>query len=572
MAGLRLSAEAMNAALTDFQGLEYKTQVASAYEVFLTAKYIAGTGGGAMPAWGSVKAAVPAIFGLLPDHPLGRLAPFNYDWRTLDDTGRKTVWNNNTRAGTRLSQTLLAGGNIRQGLLQNAAALLGAMLPDDRPSWQSLAVLVLRDYDFAQGDDWPVAEALLLARLAMNTTELAAITSATPLGAPLLSSTEWSFETIDEALRPAEAVVVQAPPSNLAVSAPDQAPLSVIVDSRVERMLRLALASYSSVLLVGPPGTGKGTLLKWALGEIAANPERYGLAAGFTPKPLWRTPDESWTAFELIGGLAPDERGVLAWSPGALLNALAENRWLILDETNRGDMDKIMGPLLTWLSKQEVEVGRSAANHGRPIRIGWSEDRDSDVDDLGDEALRYLAGRDWRLIGTYNPQDAQRVFRFGQALSRRFVIVPVPAVRPGQFTQLLEGAYPELSADALTAISGLYTAHWTDEETALGPAIFLGMARYLLTGLGETPEATDESNTQGGLTESAGDEPTEPTADESTLLSELLAEAYVMGVGRYLAGFDDRVFDALGERIVSDEAVLATGQWTWVKMQRNVLS
>ncbi|MDA8322209.1 MAG: AAA family ATPase [Actinomycetota bacterium] len=562
----------MNAALTDFQGLEYKTQVASAYEVFLTAKYIAGTGGRALPAWGSVKAAVPAIFGLLPDHPLGRLAPFKYDWRTLDDTGRKTVWNNNTRAGNRRSQTLLTSGDIRKGLLPNAAALLGAMLPDGRPSWQSLAVLILHDHDFAADDDWPDAQALLLARLAMNTAELAAITSATPLSAPLLSSTAWSFETIDEALRPAEALIVQTPADELSLPVPDQAPLSVIVDSRVERMLRLGLASYSSVLLVGPPGTGKGTLLKWVLSEIATKPERYGFEAGFAPNPLWRTPDESWSAFELIGGLAPDEGGVLAWSPGALLNALAENRWLVLDETNRGDMDKIMGPLLTWMSNQEVEVGRSAAHDGRPIRIGWSEDRDSSVVGQGDEALRYLAGRDWRLIGTYNPQDAQRVFHFGQALSRRFVIVPVPAVRPGQFAQLLEAAFPELSGDAIAAIYGLYAAHLADEATALGPAIFLGMARYLLTGLGEKPGPSGESNEQAGTSDPASDEPVEPAADEATLLSELVAEAYVMGVGRYLAGFDDRIFDALGERIVSDEAVLATGQWIWVKTQRNVLS
>ena len=53
---------------------------------------------------------------------------------------------------------------------------------------------------------------------------------------------------------------------------------------------------------------------------------------------------------------------------------------------------------------------------------------------------------------------------------------------------------------------------------------------------------------------------------------ELLAEAYVMGVGRYLAGFDDRTFDALRERIVTDENGLPEGQWTWVTSQRNVLS
>lgn len=567
---MRLSAEAMNAALADFQHLEYQTQVASAYEAFLTAKLIEGNDGDALPAWRSVGEAVPAIFGILPDHALGRLAPFNYDWHNLHDTGRKTVWNNNTRAGNRRSQTLLVEGDIRKGLLTNAATLLGTMLPpDSRPSRQSLAALILRDHEFEEGADWSDAEALLLARLALTPAELADITSPDPLGAPLLSHAEWSFDAINEALRPAEAVVVHTPATLASPGAttPDEAALSVIVDTRVERMLRLALTAYSSVLLVGPPGTGKGTLLKWALGDIARSPGQYGFKAGYVPDPLWRTPDESWTSFELIGGLAPDDAGVLTWSPGALLNAIAEDRWLILDETNRGDMDKIMGPLVTWLSRQEVEIGRSAAHNGKPIRIGWSSGRASLVSEV-DDASSYLAGRDWRLLGTYNPQDAQRVFRFGQALSRRFVIVPVPAVKPGQFSQLLEDAYAALTVDAAAAITGLYAAHLAAEATTLGPAIFLGMARYVIAGIG----AADGSEPEMPMGEPRAKESEAPSEEESSLLAELIAEAYVMGVGRYLAGYDDRTFDALGERIVNDEAVLAMGQWTWVKVQRNVLS
>ncbi|HSX65922.1 AAA family ATPase [Nocardioides sp.] len=567
---MRLSAEAMNAALADLQALQYQTQVASAYEAFLASKWVQVNEGGALPSFSNIKRAVPAVFGVLPGNELGRLAPFRYDWLTLQDTGRKTVWNNNSRGGTKVSLTLFVNNDIRGGLQANAAATLGALLPADRPSWQSLAVLVLREHDFAASDDWPVAQTELLSALGLTATELGAITTNTPLGVPLLSATEWSFDTIDEALRPSEAVVVQTPAAAAPAggpTAPEEGTLSVIVDSRVERMLRLAITAYSSVLLVGPPGTGKGTLLRWMLADMAAKPEKYGFEAGYTPDPLWRTPDESWTSFELIGGLAPNENGVLTWSPGALLNAIDEDRWLILDETNRGDMDKIMGPLLTWLSKQDVEIGRSAAHDGKPIKIGWASDRPSTVEDDAD-GTDYKAGRDWRLLGTYNPQDAQRVFRFGQALSRRFVIVPIPAVRPGQFSQLLEDAYPNLSADAMAAIGGLYSAHLADEVTALGPALFLGMARYVLTELGPAAGADDQAQA-----ESNGDDEQEAPAEEgSILLGELLAEAYVMGAGRYLAGFDDRVFEALGERIVNDETALTTGQWSWVKTQRDVLS
>lgn len=554
---MRLSARAMNAALADFQPLQYSTQDASAYEAFLAAKWVFANLSGAQPTFSNIGEAVPAVFTVLPGVRLGRLAPFRYDWIIAKDTGRKTVWNQNSRGGNKKSLTLFANQDIRGGLLPNAANLLGALLPAAKPSWQSLAVLILRNHDFTTRDDWPTARSELLSRLGLSPAELDSITSQAPLGVPLLGSEEWKSTTIPDYLGPPASVVVQAP-STQTPSASKTAPTSVTVDPRVERMLRLAIKTTASILLVGPPGTGKGTLLKWALEKVASEPETFGFEPGFDPDPMWRTPDESWTSFELIGGLAPDPAdGKLRWTPGALLSAIDEKRWLILDETNRGDMDKIMGALLTWLSDQEVEVGRSETHGGEAIHIGWGEERQSIV--LKDEnQQRYLAGTDFRLFGTYNPQDAQRVFRFGQALSRRFVIIPVPAIKPGQFTQLLEETVPNLPADAVAAITGLYSAHLADNTTALGPAVFLRMALYLLAGLppdgasGTAADAEDDADTP--------------------LLPELLAEAYVMGVGRYLAGFDDRTFDALRERIVTDEDGLPQGQWTWVTSQRNVLS
>lgn len=566
---MRLSADAMNAALADFQGLRYSTQDASAYEAFLSAKWVLACEAGALPTFSNIGRAVTELFGVLPNTDLGRLAPFRYDWKTIKSSGRKTVWNNNTRGGEKKSLTLFVNQDIRSGLVPNAAAVLGALLPAQRPSWQSLAALILRSHEFGPGDDWSIAQSELLAQLAMTQTELAAITSDAQLGVPLLGATKWDQATIPDALRPNEAAVVHASGTE-ATPAHSAQPVSISVDPRVERMLRLAIRTASSILLVGPPGTGKGTLLKWVLGETVANPEKFGFEVGFDPNPLWRTPDESWTSFELIGGLAPDPQDAkLRWTPGALLNAIEDKRWLILDETNRGDMDKITGPLLTWMSRQEVEVGRSETHGGKSVHIGWTDERESSIED-SDDKLRYLAGSDFRLFGTFNPQDAQRVFRFGQALSRRFVVIPVPAIRPGQFAKLLEESFPTLGTDAIAAISGLYAAHLSDDRTALGPAVFLRMATYLLAGLptatsGDAAGSTDAVEGQDNEVEEAG-------PDETSLLPELLAEAYIMGVGRYLAGYDDRTFVELRERIVEDEAALPQEQWSWVNSQRDVLS
>ncbi len=62
------------------------------------------------------------------------------------------------------------------------------------------------------------------------------------------------------------------------------------------------------------------------------------------------------------------------------------------------------------------------------VVLGWAEGGTSSVDNMEGldaseptgESVQYLAGDQWRLLGTYNAVDAQRVFRSGQALGRRF--------------------------------------------------------------------------------------------------------------------------------------------------------
>ena len=233
----------------------------------------------------------------------------------------------------------------------------------------------------------------------------------------------------------------------------------------------------------------------------------------------------------------------MTWANGLLLDALAEDRWLVLDETNRADLDKIMGPLLTWLSGQAVEVGRTKPHGGAPIRLAWSDAHEStgaSPDPDTGLATSFTAGRDWRLLGTYNPQDAMRVFRMGQALSRRFVVVPVPALKPGQFAELLEREQPNLEEEHRDEIVGLYSAHLGAPETLLGPAIFLRLGGYL-----------------------AGADPQDHP--------EMVAEAYIANVGKFVSAFDDPTFEALGARVVNEEQALTVDQWTWIQTQRQTL-
>jgi len=262
-------------------------------------------------------------------------------------------------------------------------------------------------------------------------------------------------------------VPMVAPPSQDIVE-----PL-VQVDDRVRRMVRRAIRSASAVILVGPPGTGKTALLREAIREAAVRP------------PLWATPDESWTTRELVGGDTIIE-GKLQFRPGWVLQAVAANRWLVLDEANRADMDRIFGGLLTWLSGGTVQLGTTSTDPTAPhIHLGWNVGHDecatinADGDPTATGAVKYLAGDGWRLLGTYNALDAQRVFRFGAALGRRFVRVPIPAPEPSMFNAALDAQHGGISDAARRGIEGLYAAHHAQEATQLGPALFLAMCNYL---------------------------------------------------------------------------------------------
>ena len=411
------------------------------------------------------------------------------------------------------------------------------------PSRQSLACLLLRNYSFLMEDSWAEAENQLLSKLSLTESELSLIASDSQLGVPLIGQNEWDISDLPNHL---------APPKQIEISAVRQATsigesgseVAIVMDNRVERMLRLAIAANLGILLVGPPGTGKSQIVQWVTQNVASDPSHFGFRSDLNPRPVWRTPDESWSAFDLIGGLAPDATGKLRWANGFILQAIKDDKWIVLDETNRADMDKIMGPLLTWLSGQEVEVGYTEPHTGVPITLGWADTDACLVDNPSQtgEPTRFLAGKDWRLIGTYNPQDAQRVFRFGLALSRRFVVVPIPALAPGQFEKLLESTTPDLSDDIMAAITGLYSAHHSRPETILGPAVFLRIANYVCR------------------------------ANSDDDLREIIAEAYIINVGKYLASYDNRTFADLGFRVMHEETVLSSEQWTWIESQRTRLS
>jgi hypothetical protein len=325
----------------------------------------------------------------------------------------------------------------------------------------------------------------------------------------------------------------------------------LVVAPRTRRMLRSAVASRAAVMLVGPPGTGKSQLVLELLDEIADDPTIVGMTKAH--EPFTTTPDESWTARELVGGETVDDHGRLRFSPGAVLEAITQDRWLLLDEANRADMDRIFGGLLTWLAGQPVTVGRVAGDPAAgPVRLGWGTSIESVVNGLenlradvpGGDPVDFLAGTEWRLIGTYNALDAQRVFSFGLALGRRFAHVPVSPLTVAEFAEALRPRLLELPeqhrGDVEARVLRIYQAHQEADTGRLGPAMFLSLPSYVAASLNHGAD-----------------------------LVELLAEAYLTASGMWLSRFDDETLDRMGTRIGEQGAL--DDQWVWVRHQLSAL-
>lgn len=333
----------------------------------------------------------------------------------------------------------------------------------------------------------------------------------------------------------------------------------LIVDERIMRMARLSLASSAAVIFVGPPGTGKTTLIRNLLEEVAASPRSFGLARA--PKePKWVTPSDTWTSLDLVGGETVDEEGRKTFRIGHLLDAIRRDRWLILDEVNRANMDRILGGVLTWMSGQRVELGRAGGELAAPpITLDWNALPECQAiraellnceKIVTTEPIKFLAGTDWRMLGTYNGQDAQRLFTFGQALGRRFARVPMPMISPAQFCKALAPQVKDLPEEAGKAVLGIYAAHYRTPRSQLGPAVFLQIASYVAAGL-KLPHITNEVVIVP-----------RPGATELDAVTQLVAEAYLCLAGTWLAQMPPENLQDLGKAIV--QTGFPQSEWNWI--------
>ncbi|MFQ9922030.1 MAG: AAA family ATPase [Beduini sp.] len=183
-----------------------------------------------------------------------------------------------------------------------------------------------------------------------------------------------------------------------------------------------------NIILQGPPGTGKTTLAAI-------------ICRVFNVKHEVITAVSDWTTYDTIGGLQPsvDDEGneVITGKNGRIVESIIEccntvlakekytgleqASWLVVDELNRSEIDKVFGDLFTVFGSDDIDKRKM------PL---WFEN------DPNKKTL-YVPRR-YRIIGLMNNFDKNYVFDLSHGLARRFTIISVLPPKEEKFDQEIQ--------------------------------------------------------------------------------------------------------------------------------------
>ncbi|TWI59300.1 AAA family ATPase [Halalkalibacter nanhaiisediminis] len=228
-----------------------------------------------------------------------------------------------------------------------------------------------------------------------------------------------------------------------------------------------AIQNGKHIILTGPPGTGKSKLAS----KIC---ELYGVDS------MMVTAASNWSTYETIGGYRPDKDGNLYFNDGIFLSCVknkktnqSENKWLIIDEINRANIDKAFGSLFSVLTGDEVTLPFESKSGESIIVKPQGEANKIEPNDY-----TYVIPNDWRIIATMNTVDKASLYEMSYAFMRRFAFIPVGL--PKDITNDLVQQYLNVwnmetypSVETLTSIWKLINNY-----RKIGPAIVADIAKH----------------------------------------------------------------------------------------------
>ena len=236
------------------------------------------------------------------------------------------------------------------------------------------------------------------------------------------------------------------------------------IDAAVYRQIEAAVrADKRHVMLYGPPGTGKTELARYLAARLTS--KTYVLVTG----------SADWSSQDLIGGYQPLGDGKIGFVPGILLRNF--DRPFIIDEMNRCDIDKVLGPLFTVLSKGSTTL---------PYRVNVVDPLSAQYQILGSyqpeaPAHVYSPAPDWRIIATINTVDKSSLYQMSYALSRRFawIFVDAPTDLDGFIRNYITSVKKTMTAEPQPCVIATIWAA-VNSVRRMGAAPFIDMIAHCL--------------------------------------------------------------------------------------------
>lgn len=312
------------------------------------------------------------------------------------------------------------------------------------------------------------------------------------------------------------------------------------------------------LILTGPPGCGKSELATLVARLIATNSGNEGALA--EPKVVTASP--SWTSGDIIGRYFPyPPSGSLRFQPGIFLQALVEDRCLVIDEMNRANLDECFGELFTVLAghavdlpySEEIENEKKDGVSLAAVRI--VPRKSSGV--TPSDRVCYTMSQTFRLIGTMNDADRSALHQLSFALLRRFDVVRVDPPSKNDLIKLLGKNLPaanDINIYTFRAVNNvrdprvavrshiikLIESLFLDEDQGLimsyvvGVATLLDVIKFIFEGI----RKNDSDNVD--ISKIVGDDPKEKILQFVTSLTSL---AIILTVVPQLDALDEVQFE-----------------------------